>query len=250
MKEMQSFPPFSLSRLLKTVFEPKPGEKVCILIDLKNPSDVINFAFLQNPNCPVQKKAYELFYQGCKTGAMKEFGLAACDFFAYSETGGSNLELPEVVLAPDGTTHRLDPEIYSTYNIILAIGNFSATAPLTASSKRFHFRGGTLHGLNDIVLKSGLSVDYNEVSRKTEKLRSGMTKADHVDIDFAVDGKSYKLHIDLQKQEAQKSHGICRQAPDVVNLPAGEVYFVPKDASGEFPIKFEDDGTLALMQVS
>jgi aminopeptidase len=75
-----------------------------------------------------------------------------------------------------------------------------------------------------------------------------MTQADSVDIDFEVDQQRQHLHIELGCQEAQKSHGICRQGPDVVNLPAGEVYFVPLDAAGSFPIKF-DDGTLALMQV-
>jgi leucyl aminopeptidase (aminopeptidase T) len=33
-----------------------------------------------------------------------------------------------------------------------------------------------------------------------------------------------------------------------VNLPAGEVYFVPTDAAGSFPVKFEE-GTLAVMHV-
>ena len=36
--------------------------------------------------------------------------------------------------------------------------------------------------------------------------------------------------------------------PDVANLPAGEVYFVPQSAEGEFPFRF-DDGTLAVMHV-
>ena len=92
-------------------------------------------------------------------------------------------------------------------------------------------------------------MDYNDVSHETELLRKGMTKADYVDIDFEVDKKEYHLHIDLQKQEAQKSHGLCPSKPDIVNLPAGEVYFVPKNASGSFPVKFEEDGTLGLMHV-
>jgi leucyl aminopeptidase (aminopeptidase T) len=107
-----------------------------------------------------------------------------------------------------------------------------------------------MHGLNDTILASGLAVDYNEVSRLTEKLRHGMTEADHVEIDFEVDGKKYHLFIELGKQNAQKSHGICREGPDIANLPAGEVYFVPQDAKGDFPIKFESDGTLGVMHVS
>ena len=41
------FPPFSLTRLLKTVFAPKPGERVAILIDLPDPRAVKDFAFLK-----------------------------------------------------------------------------------------------------------------------------------------------------------------------------------------------------------
>lgn len=247
-RSAHSFPPFDLKKLLQTIFAPRANEKLCILIDLDNPLDIVNFAFLHS-EMPVQKKAYEVFFQGLHHGVMQELKLASCDIYAYKKTGGSNLELPDTVYAPDGSKHPMESDIYSKYDIILCIGTYSATAPLTAASKRFGFRGGTMHGLNDIILNSGLAVDYNEVSRQTEKLRKGMTQADSVDIDFEVKGSNYSLHIDLSKQEAQKSQGLCRLAPDIANLPAGEVYFIPKDAEGSFPIKFEEDNTLGLMHV-
>lgn len=248
LNKLDAFPPFSLSRLLKTVFAPKKGEKLCILIDLKDPLLVIDFAFL-NQQLPIQKKAYEVFYQGLRNGVMNELQLGAVDFFAYSETGGSNLELPKQVVAPNGIYTNLDPDIYSSYDIILCIGTYSATAPLTAAAKKFGFRGATMHGVNDTILKTGLAADYNLVSQKAERLRKGMTHADYVKIDFEVDHCLYHLQVDLNAQEAQKSHGICRTGYDVANLPAGEVYFVPTSAHGSFPIKFEEDGTLGLMQV-
>ena len=83
------FPPFDLSRLLETVFQPKPNEKLCILIDLDNPSDVTYFNFLKNPKNQVQKKAHDIFYQGIKNDLMQKFKLASCDLFAYQKTGGS-----------------------------------------------------------------------------------------------------------------------------------------------------------------
>ena len=50
-------------------------------------------------------------------------------------------------------------------------------------------------------------------------------------------------------QTAQKSHGLCPPGkPDIANLPAGEVYFVPESASGSFPFRYSD-GTLAEMVV-
>jgi hypothetical protein len=243
------FPPFSLARLLRTVFNPTAHERVCILIDLPDPTEVKKFAFLDNPAFSIQKNAYHHFYRALKEGVLAELGLTGGELFAYKITGGSNLDLPDEAWAPDGRQLSLSRDIYPAYNIILCISTYSATAPLTAFAKQYSFRGATLHGLNEIILGSGLAVDYNEVSRLAEKLRLGMTRADWVEIDFQVDGQKHTLRLDLGRQEAQKSHGLCRGGPDVANLPAGEIYFVPASAEGEFPMRYED-GTLGLMTVS
>jgi leucyl aminopeptidase (aminopeptidase T) len=76
-----------------------------------------------------------------------------------------------------------------------------------------------------------------------------MTRADAVEIDFETEGKTSRLRLELGGQEAQKSHGLCRGGPDVANLPAGEIYYVPVSAEGEFPLHYED-GTLGLMSVT
>ena len=246
----KSFPPFSLTRLLSTVFEPRGGERVAILIDLENPADVTDFAFLKNPAYSIQKHAYEVFYQGFKNGALKELNFKGGDFFAYQITGGSNLDLPDLAITPEGKQVSLEKDVYPNYDLILCISTFSATAPLTAFAKQYGFRGATLHGLNDIILNSGLSVDYNEVSKVAEQLRLGLTKADWFEVDFKVDEDTYTLKLICNQQEAQKSHGLCRGTePDVANLPAGEVYYVPEGAEGQFPMRYET-GTLALMDVS
>jgi leucyl aminopeptidase (aminopeptidase T) len=76
-----------------------------------------------------------------------------------------------------------------------------------------------------------------------------LTRADHFEIDFRVAGRTHTLKLICGGQEAQKSHGLCRgNRPDVANLPAGEVYFVPRGAEGFFPMRYED-GTLGLMEV-
>jgi aminopeptidase len=244
------FPPFSLTRLLKNTFEPKPGQKICILIDLENPSAIVNFKFLQNPDLSVQRSAITYFYEGLRNGTMKELGLLGGEIFAYEVTGGSNLDLPDRAVTPQGKEVSLERDVYPSYDIILCISTYSATAPLTAHAKRFGFRGATLHGLNQTILSSGLAVNYGEVSAEAEKLRLGMTRADWVEIDFDYNGRVVTLHLDLGRQEAQKSHGLCLgEKPDVANLPAGEIYFVPTGASGAFPMKYED-GTIGLMHVS
>lgn len=245
----REFPPFSLKRLLTTVFDPKGGERVCILIDLDDPCDIADFRFLQNPDLSIQRHAHDVFYQGLKNGGLAELGLKGGEMFAYEITGGSNLDLPEKAYAPDGRELSLLDGVLKNYDIVLCISTYSATAPLTAFAKKHGFRGATMHGMNQIILSSGLAVDYFDVSKQAEKLRLGMTRADWVEIDFAVEGQRCTLHVDLAQQEAQKSHGLCRGGPDIANLPAGEIYYVPAGVEGQFPMKYED-GTVGLMHVT
>lgn len=244
----RQFPPFSLNRLLSTVFNPQPGERVCVLIDLEDPSQVKDFAFLENPDLSIQRHAHDTIYQGLRNGVMKELGMEGGEMFAYELTGGSNLDLPEKGYATDGREIDLIEDVYKKYTLILCVSTYSATAPLTAFAKKYGFRGATMHGMNQIILSSGLAVDYFDVSRQAEKLRLGMTRADWVEIDYVFDQQKFTLHLELAQQDAQKSHGLCRGGPDIANLPAGEIYYVPADASGEFPHRYED-GTVGLMTV-
>ena len=244
------FPPFQLSRLLQGTFAPTPGQKICVLIDLERPAEIEGFQYLGDPGLSIQRNAHTFIYEALKNGVMEELGLKGGEIFAYQITGGSNLDLPDTAVAPDGKVLSLEGDVYPNYDIILCISTYSATAPLTAFAKQYGFRGATLHGLNEVILSSGLSVDYDDVSADAEKLRLGMTRADWVEIDFLHAGKTHTLHLDLGGQEAQKSHGLCRGTePDVANLPAGEIYYVPTGAEGEFPMKYED-GTIGLMHVS
>jgi aminopeptidase len=248
--QTESFPPFSLSRLLRTVFAPKPGERIGLLIDLPDPREVRALAFLGDPTLTIQRHAHDVFYLGLKNGVLEELELRGGDLFAYRVTGGSNLDLPDEVFDSGGRELSLERDVYPNHDILLCISTFSATAPMTAMARRHGFRGATLHGLNEIILASGLAVDYDEVSRQAEKLRLSLTRAEAFEIDFEVAGQRHTLRLLTGGQEAQKSHGLCRgEKPDIANLPAGEVYFVPEGAEGRFPMRYED-GTLGLMEVA
>jgi hypothetical protein len=249
--EKRKFPPFDLVRLLGTVFEPTQGCRVCVLVDFDEPAELIkDFAFLKREGFPIQKNAHKHFHQGLRDGAMEKLGMTGGEMFAFKCTHGSNLDLEDDAWDTEGKHLSLDRDIYPNYDLILCISTFSATAPLTAKAKQYGFRGATLHGLNDIILNSGLAVDYHEVSADAEKLRLALTRADAIEIDFALeDGRILTAWLGLAGQEAQKSHGLCLgKTPDIANLPAGEVYFVPTDARGQFPMKYED-GTLGVLDV-
>jgi hypothetical protein len=246
----RTFPAFDLANLLRSTFAPRAGQRICILIDLPDPKRMRDFAFLSESDLHIQRNAVKFFHEPLHARVMKELGLDGGGIYAYKITGGSNLDLPDEAECPDGTVISLANDVYPRHDIILCISTYSATAPLTAFAKQYKFRGATLHGVNPTILRTGLSVNYDDVSIDAEKMRLGMTKSDWVEIDFLYSGKTHTLQLELGRQEAQKSHGLCRgDEPDVANLPAGEIYFVPTGASGAFPMRYED-GTIGLMHVS
>lgn len=244
------FPPFDLARLLREVFEPVSGRRICVLIDLPDPRGIKDFAFLKESKWAIQRRAYEVFFLGLKNRVLAELGMTGGEMFAFEMTYGSNLDLTDLAVDPSGRELSLEQDIYPNYDIILCISTFSATAPLTEMAKKYNFRGATMHGVNEVILNSGLAVSYLDVSRDAEKLRLAMTRADEIEIDFTLEnGEVLTARMELGGQEAQKSHGLCRgTTPDIANLPAGEVYFVPKGAEGHFPMKYED-GTLGKLTV-
>ena len=249
--EKRDFPAFDLRRLLETVFAPTHGCKVCILVDFENPVEWMKgYAFRGQEQFEVQNNAYDYFYERLQGGVLEELGMTGGEMFAYRYTYGSNLDLADEVWDADGNELSLDRDIYPDYDIVLCVSTWSATAPLTEKCKKFNFRGATMHGMNDVILNSGLAVDYQDVSDDAEKMRKALTNANEVEIDFELeDGTILTAWLGLEGQDAQKSHGLCRgTSPDIANLPAGEVYFVPRDARGKFPMKYED-GTLGVLDV-
>ncbi len=239
---------FDLSRLMSVVFDPKPGEAVGVFIDLPHPADVARKPFLDDATLITQRIAWNQFYQGLLT-QKAPVAYSRVEFYAYEPTGGSNLELPDTVVDLQGRTLRLVEDVLPHLNIVLYLSTYSATAPITALAKKMGFRGGTMHGCNDIILNSGLAKDYNVVSAKAERFRQAVTRCDDVVIEFVVGGQKARLTLELGRQEAQKSHGICRTPGEIANLPAGEIYWVPTSANGQFPLKFKEDGTIGLFDV-
>ena len=248
--DLSEFSQFNLINLLSTCFgKPENSIKMCILIDLPDLDLMENFKFMEDDKYTVQTHGVNEFYNPLNGPLGNVFNVSTINLYAFKTTYGSNLDPEDDAVDLEGNRLSLDKDIYPNYDIILATTDYSLTAPLTAKAKEYGFRGATLHGLNDIILNSGLSVDYREISKQAEVFRNVLTNSDSFEITFEVLNKQYKLQIFCDKQDAQKSHGLCPEGqPDVANLPAGEVYFVPSGAEGSFPFRYSD-GTLAEMTV-
>ena len=144
-----NIPEFDLVRLVTTVFHPKAGERVAVFVDLPEPKDLANWTFLKNPKLATQRIAHDVFYQGLLKHKA-ELPFKSVGFYAYTPTGGSNLELPPTVVDPEGKTLRLVEDVLPNLDIVLYLSTYSATAPLTALAKKIGFRGATMHGCNAV----------------------------------------------------------------------------------------------------
>jgi hypothetical protein len=244
------FPPFDLGRLIESALDPSPGERLCILIDFADdPRRIQGFGFAGEPGCELQTLAYEVFYRGLVDGVMDRFGLGGVGIYAYRATGGSNLDLPAEVWAPEGRRLGLEPDVCARYDIVLCMGRHSATAPLLALARRYGFRGASMHNIDRDILATGLAVDYRDVVRQTQRIREGLTRADSAEIEFEAAGERMLLTLDLGGQEAGTSCGKCSERrPNIEHLPDGEVYLVPRSAHGVFPLTC-DGGTVGAMTV-
>ena len=78
-----------------------------------------------------------------------------------------------------------------THDGVPIMTTFSATAPLTATCREFAFRGATMHGMNEVILNSGLAVDYDG---SQSNFQSSMNYSMHEYARDVVDGVGEICH--------------------------------------------------------
>ncbi|MFA5623872.1 MAG: hypothetical protein WC966_02285 [Bradymonadales bacterium] len=118
-------------------------------------------------------------------------------------------------------------QIYEHYDCLVALTQYSATAPLKMAAKRFGFRAATMPGFTRAMIPA-LCVDLDEIERKVVLYADLLTKADGATIQFAVRGEhSSSLYLDLRHRSGVASTGILDKAGMAGNLPSGEAYIVP-----------------------
>ncbi|WP_255151845.1 aminopeptidase [Halorarius halobius] len=98
-------------------------------------------------------------------------------------------------------------------------------------------RGATLPGITEEVFTTGLDADYEAIAAECERMLDQVAGADEVrvtspqgtDVTFSFDGREWLSDT-----------GIVHEAGAFSNLPAGEVFVSPADATGRFVV----DGTI------
>jgi len=241
-----------LAALVRRVFRPSPADRaVAILVDLPDASSPDNDAWRQR--------------RTMASGWVRELDLSRgqlgleTHLCLYRNVRANNADLPGSAWlwsaeALPSSADEPDPaaaipfdEIFRSHGILVAVTEFSATAPLKLLARKFSFRAATMPGFSPAMIPA-LRLDYDEIHRRVMFFKDLLDRAARAEIAFNVRGGArHRLTLDLRHRTAHASSGLLAEAGTAGNLPSGEAYIVPYEGelpgqpsatSGELPVQF------------
>jgi leucyl aminopeptidase (aminopeptidase T) len=129
--------------------------------------------------------------------------------------------------------------------LLLAMTEFSATAPLIGWTKRFpQLRAASMPRVAPEMESTALAADYAQVARSCERLRERLANAHSAEIEFSTGDQ---FVFDFRFRAAEADDGRLHRdapAPRLINLPSGEAFTaayegerdVPSLTSGVLPV--------------
>ncbi|MEM1203139.1 MAG: hypothetical protein AAGN66_07910 [Acidobacteriota bacterium] len=245
----------ALARLVQRVFEPTSEDRrLAILIDL--PDSAV-------PDHDVWRDRRSLAAEWAAAFAADPDALdMEVSFVAYPNARTNNGDLPDHAWilpcggpAPSHLEHLDRAEavgfdsIFSTHQILLAVTELSATAPMKLQAPRFGFRAATMPGFRRVMIPA-LRLDYVEVDRRCRHLKDLLDHAEGAAVHFSVGGRTHRLDLDLRHRTGHASGGLVRGTGTAGNLPSGETYIVPYEGEvdgdpsrtrGELPVELDGE---------
>lgn len=154
--------------------------------------------------------------------------------------------VPQAAAELDPAAARPMTEVFDTHPMLVAITKFSSTAPLKVAARSHPLRAATMPGFTAEMIPA-LRLDYTEVNRRVDILKSLLDRATGADIVFRRPGGEDRLHLDLRHRSAHASGGLIPHRGVAANLPSGEAYIVPYEgerahhpsrSKGVLPVQF------------
>jgi len=249
-----------LVRLVRRVFRPRPEDaELALLVDLPDERSADHADWRARREMTAE-------WGRLLSEARDELGLDAVRLVLYRNVGSNNADLPEeavihdcdelfeAVEAQEGQVVTF-AEVLDTHRILIAVTEFSATAPLKLLARRHGFRAATMPGFKPAMVPA-LRLDYEEIDRRCRVLKAVLDAAESATLRFEAGGVERELILDLRHRTATASGGLIREPGTAGNLPSGETYIVPYEGEhpgdpsgsrGELPVEL--DGELMLYRI-
>ncbi len=229
----------NLAALLRSVFPPLPDDRaVGILVDIPREGAADTDAW-RSRRKTARDWALDL-QQGLASLPYENVSL-----IGYPDVGSNNADFPsDAHLISDALPDRASglpaagpgtpfARIFQDFQIFLAPTEYSSTAPLKNAARRYGFRAATMPGFSSAMIPA-LRIDYDEVSRRVERLKHALDRAEEADVLFGVEGEEdRRMVFDLRFRTAHSSSGRFPDRGTAGNLPSGEAYIVPYEGEKE-----------------
>ncbi|HEX9374041.1 MAG TPA: aminopeptidase [Roseiflexaceae bacterium] len=231
-----------LQKLFIDVFDPQPGEIALVLHDAPH-------GLLCDTSAWARRRAMAARWHAAllQLGARRNFRVLPLT--SYPATGAHNAQLPEQ--GSQGSAPVRLSALASQATLVLALTQFSASAPLIGWTQRFpRLRVASLPTVAPEMEETALAADYAQVARSCALLRDRLNAADYARLSFS---NGDKLTLDLRFRAAHVDDGQLhsdKAPPRLVNLPSGEAYQaiyegersgVPSATRGVLPVEWRGD---------
>lgn len=231
----------NLRKLFIDVFDPQPGETAAIFGDLPHGEIGDNDAWRE------RRAMAERWHTALSEfGAERQFDVLP--LVSFEATGMNNGQLPNRG-SQNGVSVVLE-EIGARTTLLLALTEFSASAPLIGWTKQFRqLRAASMPRIAPEMESTALAADYAQVARSCERLRARLAGAHAAEIEFSS-GDQFVFDFRFRVPEVDDGQ-LHRDAPDprLINLPSGEAFTaayegergVPSLTSGVLPVWYENE---------
>lgn len=237
---------FDLEKLILDVFDPSPGEKILVMIDV--PKGVVG----DNASAWYMRRGMAHRWHKALEEMSADHGFEVLPMLKYPATGAHSGPLPEEGEL-DGKTVQIE-DVLDQANIVLALTEYSATAPLIEATKRHpDLRVASMPTVSESMEQTALAANYDEVASRVHILRERLDQAAGAVVEFSTGDLMF---FDLRYRHAEADDGQLRAGEAgerVINLPSGEAYIVPYEGEidgdpsrteGTIPFLCENDTIL------
>jgi hypothetical protein len=216
---------FNLEKLIVDVFAPQPGERVLVMFDLPHGELIDHERWAER-----RQMAQEWHSAFQRLGAKQ--GFAVHPLLSYPATGANNADLPEGGEI-GGQKVRFE-EVFPDTNIVVALTEYSASAPLIKYSQKLpSLRAASMPKVTRGMEDTALAADYSEVARKAHILADKLDRTDGVRVQFST---GHKVYFDLRNRKADADDGqlyVDKGGIRLINLPSGEACIAPYEGEVE-----------------
>lgn len=234
--------PSTLEKLITDVFHPQQDEVVLVMIDMPHENLADNDLWMSR-----REMAAEWHNAFGRLG--EEHGFEVLPLLTFPATGNHNAQLPE--FGEMGGEHVRFGDVFQRANIVVAMTEYSATAPLVEYSQQLPaLRAASMPTVHQGMMETALAADYQEIARKCTLLLEALDQAVGAELVFST---GEELYIDLHSRHAKIDDGQLpanKSGSRVINLPSGEVYIAPYEGeidgqpsltAGMIPVIFDSE---------